>query len=252
MARIRTLKPELWQHEKIGRLSRDERLLFIVLITQADDDGRLRELPRAIIGDGYPHDRISERQVEKWLAALERERLIVRYGCGRERFIALRGWQKHQRIDRYRPSTLPAPDGFSAQEQGSLDLDSSSPRRGLDAGSGIKDLDRGSGSQDHDREDPPSPPQAGGVEARDFWGRVKAEFVGAVSEFTMHTWIEPIEVRSFDGRRLVLAAPDHIRTWIEDSFLPALRKHAVAAAGHEVTVEIEQPEPARRRRRRAA
>lgn len=33
--RIRTLKPECWQDEKIGQLSRDARLLFVGLITMA-------------------------------------------------------------------------------------------------------------------------------------------------------------------------------------------------------------------------
>jgi hypothetical protein len=110
-SRIRTVKPDMWEHEKIGRLSRDERLLFVVLITMADDDGRMRALPRQIIGHGYSHDRISERQVEKWLGALDRNRLIVRYGTGREAFISIRGFHKHQRINRRTPSILPPPPG---------------------------------------------------------------------------------------------------------------------------------------------
>jgi hypothetical protein len=109
--RIRTIKPVIWEHEKLGRLSRDERLLFIVLITMADDDGRLRALPRQIIGHGYSHDRISERQVEKWLGSLERNQLITRYGTGREVFLAIRGFRKHQRINRYTASVLPSPPG---------------------------------------------------------------------------------------------------------------------------------------------
>jgi hypothetical protein len=40
MARIRTLKPTVWLSPQIMNLSHGARLLFIGLITQADDEGR--------------------------------------------------------------------------------------------------------------------------------------------------------------------------------------------------------------------
>ncbi|MGO9433150.1 MAG: hypothetical protein ACLP00_02520 [Terracidiphilus sp.] len=46
MPRIRTTKPEFPSFESIGRLSRDARLLLLQLLSQADDAGRLRDLPR--------------------------------------------------------------------------------------------------------------------------------------------------------------------------------------------------------------
>ena len=39
MARIRTIKPQFWDDLKIGRLSRDARLLYIGLWNFADDLG---------------------------------------------------------------------------------------------------------------------------------------------------------------------------------------------------------------------
>jgi hypothetical protein len=77
--RIRTIKPETWHDEKIGTLSRDARLLFVGLITMADDDGRLRGMPAAILGHVFPYDDDAPQQLEAWLADLERAALIVRY-----------------------------------------------------------------------------------------------------------------------------------------------------------------------------
>ena len=40
MARIRTIKPEFPQSESIGALTREARLLFVLLWTIVDDSGR--------------------------------------------------------------------------------------------------------------------------------------------------------------------------------------------------------------------
>jgi len=47
MARIRTIKPEFPHSESMGRVSRDARLLFVMLFTIVDDEGRARRHPDA-------------------------------------------------------------------------------------------------------------------------------------------------------------------------------------------------------------
>ena len=42
MARIRTIKPDFPHSESMGRVSRDARLLFVMLFTIVDDEGRAR------------------------------------------------------------------------------------------------------------------------------------------------------------------------------------------------------------------
>lgn len=107
--RIRSLKPEMWADEKIGRLTRDERLLFVGLITMADDEGRLRAMPSAILGHVFPYDQDAAKRLEKWLGALETMSLVLRYESSGLPYIALVGWSKHQRINRPNQSELPAP-----------------------------------------------------------------------------------------------------------------------------------------------
>lgn len=107
--RIRTVKPEAWHDEKVGRLSRDARLLFIVLITFADDDGRFRALPSAILGHGYPYDSDAGRKIDKWLAELAAESLIELYTVESLPYGRFPQWARHQRVNRATPSQLPAP-----------------------------------------------------------------------------------------------------------------------------------------------
>lgn len=107
--RIRSLKPDTWADEKVRGVSRDARLLFVVLITMADDDGRLRDLPVAILGHGYPEDRDAPRRLERWLEELRSAGLIARYEVEGKHYIVLPKWARHQRVSHYRASVLPAP-----------------------------------------------------------------------------------------------------------------------------------------------
>ncbi len=109
MPRIRTVKPYIWSDEAIGRVSRDARLLFVGMVTQADDDGRLVATASALIGAIYPYDDLSSKQVERWRDELQQAGLVVLYQVGRAVYASLVGFSKHQRIQKRQPSSLPAP-----------------------------------------------------------------------------------------------------------------------------------------------
>lgn len=107
--RIRTIKPELWQDERVGKLSRDARLLLVALVTMADDEGRIRALPAAIIGHAYAYDRDAPRKLPAWIAEIVASGQIVEYEDSGVPYLAFRHWKRHQRINRATASTLPAP-----------------------------------------------------------------------------------------------------------------------------------------------
>lgn len=110
--RIRTVKPDCWADEAISPLSRDARLLFIVLLTFADDDGRFRDLPAQIIGHGYPEDAdATPRKINAWMDELVIGAIVVRYSVDGSRYGTFPKWHKHQRINRYSSSKLPAYPG---------------------------------------------------------------------------------------------------------------------------------------------
>jgi chromosomal replication initiator protein len=62
------------------------------------------------------------------------------------------------------------------------------------------------------------------------WDQMARELRRDVTDFTFHIWLEPLEPVGHVGGTLFLRAPDHIRTWVEDSFLPLLRRAAERAA----------------------
>lgn len=107
--RIRTLKPEIWQDEEVGRLDHSERLLFIGLITMADDEGRLRALVPAIAGHVFPYDDSAAAKVKRWLKAIANTGLIVCYEHAGTPYVQIVGWAKHQKINRAQESKIPAP-----------------------------------------------------------------------------------------------------------------------------------------------
>jgi hypothetical protein len=109
VSRIRTIKPELWDDELLGSCSISARLLFIGLISNADDEGRLRGAPARLAGRIFQYDELPPRKVEAWLVELEEAGRIVRYAVGKERFIWLPGFKKNQVINKWKASILPPP-----------------------------------------------------------------------------------------------------------------------------------------------
>jgi len=109
MPRIRTVKPDFWDDEAIGEISRDARLLFIGLITQADDDGRLKGSPKLVKGKLLPYDDVTIPEVSGWLTELADQGLIECYEVKGRPFISLPSWHKHQRISHKTDSALPSP-----------------------------------------------------------------------------------------------------------------------------------------------
>lgn len=115
--RIRSLKPELFRDEKVQRLPRDARLLYIGLITHADDAGRLDGEPVAVRSLVFPHDDLPTKTVVKLLDAIREKGLIYRYEAEGFSWIEIRGWSKHQRVDKPTPSRIPS---YEETSNGSL------------------------------------------------------------------------------------------------------------------------------------
>lgn len=99
MARIRSIKPEIWEDEKFAAADPLAQLVFIGLISNADDAGRLVDSVRRIDGLLWPYD--DSRTCRESLANLSRLGLIERgTTAGGQRVIQIVGWEKHQRVDK--------------------------------------------------------------------------------------------------------------------------------------------------------
>jgi len=107
VARIRTIKPEFFLHDRLAELSPLHRLLFVGLWTQADRDGRLKDRPRRIKVAVLPYD---DADVDAMLDDLHRGGFLVRYAVDGDQFIEITGFSKHQSVNVKEPkSTIPPP-----------------------------------------------------------------------------------------------------------------------------------------------
>lgn len=160
MGRIRCIKPDFAQSESMGRVSREARLLFILLWTVVDDAGRTRASSRMLASLLYPYDddvagtRESSRMlanaresstnlIDAWMAELEAENCLVRYVVDGSTYLQICNWARHQKIDRPSASKIPAFDESSRVL--------ANPRRVLDADKD-KDMEE-EGDKEKDKEE---------------------------------------------------------------------------------------------------
>ena len=77
MARKRMIDPNFWSDEKLGECSIQERLLFMGLISNADDEGYGRANPKLLKSLIFPYDDLRASDLEKWLSHLGRLNIVV-------------------------------------------------------------------------------------------------------------------------------------------------------------------------------
>lgn len=110
MARIRSVKPNLFGSYTLNGVAVEARYLFIGLFCEADDDGRMIDSPKRIAGAVFPHDdKVTETKVNKWLNDLQTAKCIYRYKVGDAKYLMLPKWKDHQKISHPLPSALPSP-----------------------------------------------------------------------------------------------------------------------------------------------
>ncbi|MBN8866009.1 MAG: hypothetical protein J0H98_00500 [Solirubrobacterales bacterium] len=116
-------------------MSRDARLLNIGLWNLADDEGRLQELPNAIIGEIFPtDDDVTTVVLREWLGELQVAGMIVRYSIDGEDYIQCHDFGDHQVINKPRPSELPPPPEPKATDSGTAPVELRDYSRGEEEG----------------------------------------------------------------------------------------------------------------------
>jgi hypothetical protein len=100
MPRIRTVKPKFFDDAKLGKVSRDARLLFIGMWNFADDCGVILADPVWIKSKVFPYDKLEVNQLENWLKELESFNFIILISNNNENFYFIRTFNKHQRINK--------------------------------------------------------------------------------------------------------------------------------------------------------
>src|SRR3954466_12432046 len=107
--RIRSIKPETWQDERLAGLGDFEPRLYLGLVSQADDEGRQSANPSLIRSRIFPFDQRTPDELAAGLATLQDAGLIrLSHADGRD-YLTIVSWADDQRIDKPTPSRLPAP-----------------------------------------------------------------------------------------------------------------------------------------------
>src|SRR5229473_3005220 len=136
MARIRTIKPEFPHSESMGKVSREARLLFMLLWTVVDDFGRTRGASRLLASLLYPYDDDAPGLINGWLAELVREGCLRLYEVDGTHYLEIINWLKHQKIDHPSKSKFPGPSDMFAKPREEIAEPRASRARGLDLGPG--------------------------------------------------------------------------------------------------------------------
>lgn len=101
MARIRTIKPEFWHDEKLAPCDPLTRLVFLGLISAADDFGRVLDNERVLDAFMFPETADSVREP---LANLSRMGRVQRgKTASGQRIIQIVNWERHQKVDKPQP-----------------------------------------------------------------------------------------------------------------------------------------------------
>ncbi len=111
MARIRTIKPDLFKHEALFEAEAETglplRLAFVGLWTACDREGRFLWRPRSLKTDVLPYDEVDFSRV---LDALLTRGFLVKYVSNGREIGAIPSWHRHQAINnRESASALPPP-----------------------------------------------------------------------------------------------------------------------------------------------
>jgi len=107
--RIRTIKPEWLDDERLIEAGSDARVLSIALIVLADDYGRGRAGEFWLAGRVFPAHAKNRETLAKSLGSLAPWFVRV-YEVKKQRYYQIQNWEKHQKVDRPGKPRVPAPD----------------------------------------------------------------------------------------------------------------------------------------------
>lgn len=110
MARKRMISPSIWESESFSELSDFSKLVFISLISHADDEGRGKAKAAFIANMTFPNDenkRVAD--VKKALSEIALTMSTQFYSVDGREYYAMTNWLDYQKIDKPTKSKLPPP-----------------------------------------------------------------------------------------------------------------------------------------------
>jgi chromosomal replication initiator protein len=73
------------------------------------------------------------------------------------------------------------------------------------------------------------------------WSAIREELRREIPDLKFHIWLDPLQPAAVRGQTLYVTAPEHIRGYVSERYLPLLRRAAVRHLGASAVVEIVAP-----------
>lgn len=134
MARIRMIKPDVRESEKVAAWPIEVRYFWVLLWGYVDDHGKGRDNPLLVKSDCFPLDvDITGDVVDGWLWVLAESGVIVRYENDGKKYIEVVNWSKHQKPQHPKPDVLPGhkDEGSTRRERHEVVMKLSREPRGV-------------------------------------------------------------------------------------------------------------------------
>jgi hypothetical protein len=112
MTKRRMIHDCIWQSESFSALTYRQRVLWIGLITTADDQGRGRAHPGLVRAAVFPFDVVSQDEVQDDLQAISDAGMVLLYQVEDKVYYQVVHWWEYQTPQWVGPSDFPAPDGW--------------------------------------------------------------------------------------------------------------------------------------------
>lgn len=112
MPTTRMIDPLIWKSESMAKLTLRQRLLFIGLFSNADDQGRCRAHPALVRSNVFPYDEISADEIAADLKAIEDIESIKLYTDKTIPVLQILNWWKYQHPQWAYPSNIAPLDGW--------------------------------------------------------------------------------------------------------------------------------------------
>ncbi len=131
----RMISSKIWEDEKFNKLTANEKLLYIGMITIADDEGRFHADPRFLHARIFLYaNRISKNLVTTMTKKIEEVELITLYSTKKGLVGYHPGWSKHNKVPptKAKPSQIPPPPADKLQISCSQDAEVSKDKESKD------------------------------------------------------------------------------------------------------------------------
>ena len=122
MARKRMIDPKIWDSEQVMSLNSEEFKVYIFLITQADDYGRLKISYSLFYKHCFPlKQKCNIKQMKDIIKELSEVELIEIYTDGKHEYIQHPNWDKYQKVSHPSTPIIPSKEECSIKIKGCYD-----------------------------------------------------------------------------------------------------------------------------------